>query len=311
MTKPNGQDPTAAPAPAPAPGAAALALTIKDTVVDIVTAKVAEMTKSGELVLPPDYSHANAAKAAWLELQEVRTKDKKLAIYECSKDSIANALLSMVTQGLYVGAGRRQGYFIAYGKTLAFQRSYFGDMALVERIVPGVEFAYAVVWEADEFEYELERGRKTITTHRQKVENIGGNIKAAYCIVEPPERPAHTVVMTWSQIQQSWKQSKVYKAGDAGGTHAKFDEEMVHRTVIRRACKPFINASSDRYLLAAIQASDEANVEASVAVELEDHANAGGELALEAPAGGVVEAEVITSEDVTDGEDANAERRGF
>jgi recombinational DNA repair protein RecT len=97
----------------------------------------------------------------------------------------------------------------------------------------------------------------------------------------------------------------------SGGTHAKFDEEMVHRTVIRRACKPFINASSDRYLLAAIQASDEANVEAEVNVELEDHANAGAVLELEPPAGGTIEAEVIPSDDVDGGEDANAERRGF
>jgi recombination protein RecT len=304
MTKPNGKDTS----PEPAAGAAALALEVKNTVVDIVTARVAEMTKAGELVLPPDYSHTNAAKAAWLELQEVRTKDKKLAIYECSKDSIANALLSMVTQGLYVGAGRRQGYFIAYGKSLAFQRSYFGDMALVKRIVPGVEFAYAVVWADDEFEYELKRGRKEVTTHRQKVENIGGPIKAGYAIVEPPDRPAHTVVMTWAQIEQSWKQSKTYKSGDAGTTHAKFDEEMVYRTVIRRACKPFINSSSDRHLLAAIQRSDEASVEAEVTEELEESANAGELLELEAPAGGAIEAEVIPS---ADEEDANAARRGF
>jgi recombination protein RecT len=290
---------------------AVLALTIKDTVVDIVAAKVKAMATAGELVLPPDYSADNAMKAAWLELQEVKTRDKKLAIHECSKDSIANALLSMVTQGLYVGAAKRQGYFIAYGKTLAFQRSYFGDMALVHRIEPGTEFAYAVVWAADEFEYELIRGRKEVTVHRQKVENIGGDIKAAYCIVEPPGRPAHTVVMTWAQIQQSWKQSKTYKAGDASTTHAKFDEEMVYRTIIRRACKPFINSSSDAHLLRAIQSSDELAVEAEMAEVVESVANTGAELQLEPPAGGVVEAEVITTGADEDVEDANAARRGF
>lgn len=308
MSKPNGKD-TSAPAPA---GAATLALEVKNNVVDKVRSRVTEKVSAGELVLPPDYSHGNATNAAWLELQEVRTKDNKLAIHECSPDSIANALLSMVTQGLYVGAGKRQGYFIAYGKVLAFQRSYFGDMALVRRIVPGTEFSYAVVWEDDEFEYELVRGRKEVTTHRQRIENIGGKPKAGYCIVEPPEdsgRRVHTVVMTWAQIEQSWKQSKTYKADLKGDTtHAKFTEEMVYRTVIRRACKPFINSSSDRHLLAAVQRADEEAVEAEMAEDAEEHANA-SELDIEPPDGGVVEAEVVESSGEED--DANAARRGF
>lgn len=285
-----------------------LAIEIKNTVVDVVEARVAEMATSGELIMPADYSHQNAMKSAWLELQTVVDRNKKLALEVCTKDSIANALLNMCTQGLNVA--RTQGYFIVYGNQLAFQRSYFGDMALVARVHPEVEFAYSVVWAGDAVELEIVDGNRRIKSHTSSLENIGGEITHAYCTVTPGEnRKPKTVIMTRADIEKAWQQSKTYKAGGTS-PHNKFGEEMSLRTVIRRACKPFINSSSDAHLLRAVQAADEFATEAEVAEVVAEAANTGPVLAVAPPA---IEAEVVAPEGDASAEptDEGTERRGF
>jgi len=72
---------------------------MKRTVADAVAQKVNEFVKNHEIDLPASYSVGNALKAAWLILQETKTKDDKLALDVCTKDSIANAMLDMVVQG--------------------------------------------------------------------------------------------------------------------------------------------------------------------------------------------------------------------
>ena len=71
---------------------------------------------------------------------------------------------------------------------------------------------YGVVYEGDELEYSIERGRRVIQSHKQELDNIdSGKIKAAYCVIEPGGNvPAHTEIMTMAQILRSWKMSKTY-----------------------------------------------------------------------------------------------------
>src|SRR5690606_31984762 len=143
---------------------------LKRLTVDVVARRINELMRSRELHLPADYSVQNALKSAWLILQEVKDKDGRPALQVCTRDSIANALLDMAVQGL--NPAKRQCYFIAYGQTLVCQRSYFGDMALVKRILPRAEIWFNVVYEGDEFEYEFDRGRKRIVKHHQKIEHV-------------------------------------------------------------------------------------------------------------------------------------------
>ena len=242
----------------------ALAVLKRDTV-DVVAGRINELMRSGELHLPADYSVQNALKSAWLILQEVKDKDGRPALQVCTRDSIANALLDMAVQGL--NPAKRQCYFIAYGQTLVCQRSYFGDMALVKRILPRAEIWFNVVYEGDEFEYQFERGRRVITKHNQRIENVKPDkIVAAYCVIDPGDgRPAHTEIMTWAQILQSWRQSRQYKP-DGSTPHNTFPDQMALRTVIRRACKAVINSSSDDYLLLHhMHRSDELAAEAEAA----------------------------------------------
>jgi recombination protein RecT len=245
---------------------------IKKDVVDVVGKKVQEFVSRGELHLPPNYSVENAMKSAWLILQNTVDKDKKPVLQVCSKDSIANSLLDMAVQGL--NPTKKQGYFIAYGKQLVFQRSYFGTMAVTKRVAGAKDIFAELVYKGDEFEYEIQNGNKYITKHVQRIENVDlGNIVAAYCTIIFDDDRQFTDIMTWAEIQKAWSKSKMnpYKEGS---THKEFAQEMARKTVINRACKRYLNSSDDGSLLMQhINRADEVAAEAEVEAEIEENAN--------------------------------------
>ena len=242
-------------------------------VVALVASKLRGYREDKELILPGNYSVENALKAAWLTLQETVDKDKMPVLQVCSKESIANALLSMAVQGL--NPGKDQCYFIAYGKKLMCQRSYFGTMAVANRVAGATHVWAEVVYEADEFEYGIEHNRKVVLKHTQKLSHINpGGIVGAYCVVEfNTDRPAFTEIMTMEQIRKAWAKSKVDTEA-SGSTHKQFPEEMAKRTVTNRACKALINSSSDDNLfLEHFNRSDEERAEVELEMEIEEKAN--------------------------------------
>jgi recombination protein RecT len=245
---------------------------IKKDVVDVVGKKVQEFVSRGELHLPPNYSVENAMKSAWLILQNTFDKDKRPVLQVCTKDSIANSLLDMAVQGL--NPAKKQGYFIAYGKQLVFQRSYFGTMAVTKRAAGAKDIFAEVVYKGDEFEYSIQRGNKIITKHVQKVENVDpGNIVAAYCTIVFDDDRQFTDIMTWPEIQKAWSKSKM-NPDKEGSTHKEFAQEMARKTVINRACKRYLNSSDDGSLLMYhVNRADEVAAEAEVEAEIEENAN--------------------------------------
>ena len=249
----------------------ALAL-IKKDVVDVVGKKVQEFVSRGELHLPPNYSVENAMKSAWLILQNTFDKDKRPVLQVCTKDSIANALLDMAVQGL--NPAKKQGYFIAYGKQLVFQRSYFGTMAVTKRVAGAKDIFAEIVYKGDEFEYTIKNGNKYITKHVQRIENVDpGNIVAAYCTIIFDDDRQFTDVMTWPEIQKAWSKSKMNPEKE-GSTHKEFAQEMARKTVINRACKRYLNSSDDGSLLMYhVNRADELTAEAEVEAEIEENAN--------------------------------------
>lgn len=83
---------------------------VQKDVVDTVLSKIKDFEEAGELKLPANYSAANALKSAWLILQETKDRNDKPALVVCTKESVANALLDMVVQGL--SPMKKQCYFI-------------------------------------------------------------------------------------------------------------------------------------------------------------------------------------------------------
>lgn len=248
-----------------------LALIKKDTV-DVVAEKVRVFQERGEIHFPANYSPENAMKSAWLTLQSTTTKDGRPVLEVCTKDSIANSLLSMVVQGL--NPDKKQIYFIPYGKQLTCQRSYFGTMAVTKRVTGAEDIFPEVVYEGDEFEYEIFRGKKKITKHTQSLANVNKDkIVAAYCIIIFDEEREYTEIMTIDEIKDAWSMSKM-NPDKKDGTHQKFTQEMAKRSVINRTCKSYMNASDDGSLIMKhFRGSDDTVVEAEAEAEIEENAN--------------------------------------
>ena len=250
-------------------------------IVDNVAKQISALQSEGRLRLPPNYSPENALYSAWLKLQTITDKNGRPALHVCTKESITNALLDMVIQGL--SPAKNQCYFIPYGNQLVMQRSYFGTACVTMQVLktnrPPVA---AVIYKGDEFEYVVEAANKKVTKHVQRLENVKKeNIIGAYCTIFPPNHEPYTEIMTIEQIHQAWRQSKMNPFDEMGNlrpdsTHAKFAEEMAKRTVLNRACKMFINSSDDSSLDLVVESfyrSEEAAEEAAFEQEVAANAN--------------------------------------
>jgi len=265
------------------------ALTPYQSTVGATMTRIGEMQDGNQIQFPADYSPQNALQAAWLILQETVDRERKPVLEACTKTSIANSLLDMVVSGL--NPAKKQGYFIAYGKQLSFQRSYFGSMALAKRVDPTIlDIVAEVIFEGDEFEYEIVRGVRQIVKHRQTLGSIdSGKVKGAYCMIIGQEGVVQkTEIMTMKEIKKSWSKSKmkpVETNGDIkkGSTHADYLVEMCKKTIINRTCKPIINSSSDKALLSAVNRSEFTASEQAAQTRIEENANKGEVVDLEPP----------------------------
>lgn len=217
--------------------------TNSQSMVDTVMERVNAMEKAGEIQFPAGYSVGNALRSAWLAIQETVDMNKRPALEVCTKNSIANALLNTVIQGL--NPAKKQVYYIVYGDKLQAQRSYFGTMAVLKRLA-GVKDIYAdVVYEGDSFDVHKQKGLWVIEEHDSKPENIDpSKIKYAYAVIQT-ETGDYTEIMTKAQIDQSWSKSR----SKDQTVHKEFPDQMAKRTVINRACKFFVNSSDDSDLL--------------------------------------------------------------
>lgn len=215
---------------------------IQRDITDIVNSKLAGLQDEG-LVIAPNYAPANALKSAFFKILKTKDKNKKPALEVCTKDSVANALLEMVTQGL--SPAKNQCYFIVYGNELQLQRSYFGTMAVLLQQKNIKKIRAEVIYDGDNFEIEVVGGEKKFKKHETSWENQDNAIKGAYCIIEDAEGNTNLTVMTKKEIDAAWSKTKT-----GGGTQKEFPQEMAKKTVINRAAKFFINISDDSDILA-------------------------------------------------------------
>jgi len=244
---------------------------VKSTVVEDVGKQIETLQKKGNLALPPNYSAQNALMSAWLVLQETVDRNKLPVLQSCTRVSIVNSLLDMCIQGL--NPSKDQCYFIAFGKKLTCMRSYFGSMAIVKNLAGAKDVYGEIIYVGDEFTYEIKNGNKKVISHTQRFANIDPEkIAGAYCTIVFEDRE-FTEVMDIGQIKKAWKKSKM-DPGREGSTHKEFPEEMARRTVIQRACKRYINSSSDdATLLEALNRTDEISTEEEVSTEIKEKGN--------------------------------------
>lgn len=205
-----------------------------------ITSNVAtriEAMKNEGLLIAPNYSVSNALSSAYYALKNSNSGN---LLEKCTPESVYNALLDMVTQGL--SPAKIQCYFVPYGSTVKLTRSYFGTMKVVKQL-PEVKDIYAeVIYEGDKFQIKNENGRKVFVSHETDWMNADNPIVGAYCIIEKVDGEKILTVMTKKEIDKSWSKSR-NKA-----VQNEFPQEMAKRTVINRAAKQFFNTSDDNDL---------------------------------------------------------------
>lgn len=246
---------------------------IQKDITDDVNRSLTRLQEDG-LILPPNYNASNALKSAFFKLQEVQDKNGKPALEVCTRESVANALLDMVVQGL--SPAKTQCYFIVYGSKLQLNRSYFGTQAVLKRLSNVKDIWANVIYKGDVFEYEIAGGREKLVKHETNFGNRDNEILGVYAVVKTLEDEEVLTVMTKKEIDASWSQSKTSQS-----VHKKFPQEMAKRTVINRAAKAYINTSDDSDLLVdAINRSTENEYDERIDVtneevkaEIAEHAN--------------------------------------
>ena len=207
-----------------------------------VTSNVAnriEAMKGEGLLIAPNYSVSNALSSAYYALKNSSSGN---LLQQCTQDSVYNALLEMVTQGL--SPAKKQCYFIKYGSEVQLRMSYFGTVKTIKQLQDIKDVVANVVYEGDELEIAVENGRKKLVKHVTDWRNADKPIIAAYCIISKNDGDEFFEIMTKAQIDKSWSKAKTKNV------QIDFPDQMAMRTVINRAAKLFINTSDDSDLLA-------------------------------------------------------------
>ena len=216
-------------------------------ITEMVLQRVNQMQSDGGINLPGDYSAANALRAAYLIIADMKDSKNGVPVLQVvKKESVYNALFNMTTQGL--NPAKRQCSFIQYGDKLHMQREYAGSIALAKRYGDVKEINAVLIYEGESpvFEIDTTTGRKKLISHNMNWENIDdAKIKGAYAIVQFNDGSTNVEIMTMAQIRKSWDQGQAKGQSPA---HKNFPGEMAKKTVINRACKLLIASSDDSVL---------------------------------------------------------------
>lgn len=205
--------------------------------------KIKQKEKFG-LTFPKDYNYTNELMSAMLILQDTQDMNKKPVLQSCTRASIENALIEMVTDGLSIR--KKQCYPVAYAGKLSCQPSVYGATCVARRYGL-VDINAEVVYEGDKFSYTIKNGKKTIAVHTQEIDNIDNDkIKGAYAVAVMKDGTVKTEVMTIKQIKTAWKQGFGYKE-NGNGVHQKFTDQMAMKTVKNRLLKQINNTYGSFY----------------------------------------------------------------
>lgn len=251
---------------------------------DSVQNRITSLVGDGRLNLPENYSVGNAIANAWLIIQETVDSNKNSALSVCTKESVANALLEMVTLGL--NPAKKQCYFIVYGNKLGLFVSYFGKCATIKRL-KGIdtEPIATIIYEGDDVEISHnELGEEIVEKHTTSWSNkLSGKRVGAYATVTA-NGIKRSALMTMEEIKEAWTKNP---SPNNKRDHVTFEGEFMKRTVINRLIKMILQTSNDDDLLADTliknedsmyqneEYTDITDFHTSVQEEINENANAG------------------------------------
>lgn len=239
-------------------------------ITDIVFNKVVGLQAKGAIDFPNNYSVGNALKSAYLILQEAKTREKKPVLQVCTQDSIANALLDMLVQGL--NPTKQQCYFIPYGNQLTLSRSYLGTIALTKRLKGVKDVVAYPIYKNDKLDigFDILTGKTKINEFKPALDHKAQDLIGALGIVVGENEILYLEYMNMEQIRNAWNQGTMKGNSPA---HKNFPDQMAIKTVINRVCKKYVNAADDSDKIADLISKTAEEVDNELEVEMAENAN--------------------------------------
>ena len=240
-------------------------------ITDIVFNKVVGLQAKGAIDFPNNYSVGNALKSAYLILQEAKTREKKPVLQVCTQESIANALLDMVVQGL--NPSKQQCYFIPYGNLLTLSRSYLGTIALTKRLKGVKDVVAYPIYKNDKLDigFDILTGKTKINEFKPALDHKAQDLIGALGIVVGENEILYLEYMNMEQIRNAWNQGTMKGNSPA---HKNFPDQMAIKTVINRVCKKYVNAADDSDKIADLISKTAEEVDNELEIEMAENANA-------------------------------------
>lgn len=239
-------------------------------ITDIVFNKVVALQAQGAIDFPNNYSVGNALKSAYLMLQQATTTDKKPVLQACTQESIANALLDMVVQGL--NPAKQQCYFIPYGNQLTLSRSYLGTIALTKRLKGVKDVVAYPIYKNDKLDigFDILTGKTKINEFKPSLAHNIQELIGALGIIVGEKEPLYVEYMNMDQIKKAWEQGRMK---GKSGAHINFADQMAIKTVINRICKRYVNTADDSDKIADLINQSVEEVDNAMEIEIAENAN--------------------------------------
>lgn len=198
-----------------------------------------DYVKNNNIILAKNYDLQTAMSNLYLNLIQVEDKNGKKALEVCTKESIQEAVMQCINNGLDIG--KKQGYFIPRGDKLTFMSSYFGNVKQA-KATSRVSIISNVIRDGEQADIETRVDGSIIVHHKPSIKCLNKKIIAAYAVATDMDtgRVVNSDIMSIEEIKKSWlKSTNGCKVGK------EFEHEMAKRTIENRLAKHFINKSDD------------------------------------------------------------------
>lgn len=206
-------------------------MVIPKNIGDKVMNSIISKSEQGRLTLPSDYNVGNALLAGWVAMQDAEN-------FKVSTE--LSRIEALVDMSLMAHYPKKHGYFIVYATKMTWFPKYTGKVYTVNRAL-GIEISAQVIYEKDDFSYEVEDGVYFNIIHKQELKNIiKGEEIGAYAIArdEKTKDVIRAEVMTMVQVRESWSKSKFDK------DKKLHTEEFIRRSVYNRITKWFMETKN-------------------------------------------------------------------
>jgi len=172
-------------------------------------------------------------KESQFAIQSLQNNDYTQRVAYQNPASLQNAIINVASIGISLNPANKHAYLVPRDGRICLDVSYMGLMHLAVRS-GSIKWGQAkLVYENDMYE---NNGIDKAPTHKQKTFGDKGKVIGAYCTVKLPDGDYLTEEMDIDALEKIKATSKAAK-----GPWKTFPEEMMRKTVVKRASKYWPN----------------------------------------------------------------------